>query len=83
MNKPEPLKKQDIFAVNLDGDGVASKFPKDGGGNDACLSDNWIKVIPLDKHKSVIEYIEERLKPQMEEDFKRLLNKAFEDVIKK
>jgi len=40
MNKPEPLKKQDIFAVNLDGDGVASKFPKEGGANDARLSDN-------------------------------------------
>ena len=56
--KPEPLKKNHIFTVNLDGDGVASEFPKDEEGNDACTSDNWIHAVGINDVKAAVKWLE-------------------------
>ena len=52
----EPINKHHIFAVNIDGDGVADESPKDEDGNNACLSDTWINAVDIEDVKSAVEW---------------------------
>ncbi len=56
---PEPLKKNHVFAVNLEGDGVASDFPKDEEGYDACTSDEWIRAVDIKKVKAAVKWLKQ------------------------
>lgn len=75
---PEPLKKNHVFYVNLDGEGVSDDFPKDEGGKGVTLSDNWIKAIDLKNHKSAVEYALLKIEKEGCAKSKEIIKEAFD-----